>query len=348
MRLTTYLSRASRDRVALAALERGCTIRHILELAVASYMAEQKIDPNTLVPPSTYAEDRMMRTAVRNCVKITTIISDETRASLKLLKRLRGYSISHTLDRAIQWYLWQSPDKLEPRRAFDEAFNPRLDIPVKTLVALPSGIPSLYDIRPGSSVLIDSSIVMLAVDSKRVGYFLPRSAQCEYLVMEAKNGRIQGYITPLIMADLWRALCDAFTLKVEEPPVGSLPGSDFAIDDMSRRLQAFCGGAIKTLPILPTDIDKALRLAKQAPIPAEVALSLAAMHRAVGPAFLFATANPDSAEAAAALGGIHVPTDLDKVAAVGEVTSFVSAPRGRGRPANQAKLPLTFMEAGSD
>ena len=317
MRLTTYLKKSFRDRVVLTAVERSCTIRHVLEQAVASYMAQQNI--SSLSMPIEVSPDKLVRLRIENCVKITTIISDETRASLELLKRVRGYSISHSLDRAIHWYLWESPEKMKPRRAFEEALFPRLDIPDKAPLLLPPGMPSLDEIKPGSAVLIDSSIVLLAMDSRRLGYVAPRSSQSESLLYAAKNRDIRGFITPFIIDDLWMGLSAAFQQKeLGAAPRGVIPTWSNSVEDMTRRLQAFCGADIETLPVIASDLENALQLAKKAPVDAKIALSLAAMHRAVGPDFAFATANPKYVTAGAKLGGVFVPSDLDQLVPLGE------------------------------
>jgi hypothetical protein len=349
MRLTTYLTKAFRDRVVLAAVERSCSIRHILEQAVASYVAQQNLDSLPPVIRKDFPEDKVFRSRIRNCVKITTIISDETRAALERLKQMRGYSISHSLDRAIHWYLWESPEKMKPRRSFEEAFCPRLDIPVKAKVALPPELPDLRAIKPGSPVLIDSSVIFLAMDSRRLGYASSRSTQCENLLFDAKNGVIRGFITPFIVEDLWTTLSYGLQHKdTGSAPQGAFPTSASLVNDLCRRLQAFCGTNVENLPVISTDLEKALELARETPIEAKVALSLAAMHRAVGPDFAFATANPESAVAGASPGGVFVPSDLDEIVPMGE--------EGQWNPRRPMVIPYLkkpvpkwpVVEAGSD
>jgi hypothetical protein len=317
-------------------------MRHILEQAVASYVAHEDLNP--LSPSLKVDRPELVRMPILDCVKITTIISEETRASLELLKRVRGYSISHALNRAIRWYLWESPEKSQPRREFGEAFYPRLDIPEKERLVLPSGHPDLGKIKPGSPVLIDSSIVMLAMDSRSLGYVSPRSAQCEGLVYDAKNKSIRGFVTPFIMEDLWTALRAAFQKKeVGTPPRGALPTWSNSIDDICRRLQAFSGADIETLPVIASDLEKALQLAKDARIDAKMAFSLAAMHRAVGPDFAFATANPEHITAGASVARLYVPSDLD------EIVPYWKSNRSITPIDIESQVPKrSVVEAGSD
>ncbi len=344
MRLTTYLTKSFRDRVELTAVERSCTMRHILEQGpVASYMAHLNIDPQA--PALGVDTQKMVRQPILDCVKITTIISEETRVNLQLLKKVRGFTISHSLNRAIRWYLWESPEKSQPRRDFAEAFYPRLDIPEKDNVVLPSGHPDLGQIKSGSPVLIDSSIVMLAMDSRRLGYGVPRSTQCEGLVYDAKNKTIRGFVTPFIMEDLWTALRSAFQKKeAGTPPRGALPNWPNSIDDICRRLQAFSAADIETLPVIASDLEKALQLAKDARIDAKVAFSLAAMHRTVGSDFAFATANPEHLKAGAAVAKVFVPSDLDQIVPEGRWNTNRSVTPDVEKPV----LKLKVIEAGSD
>jgi hypothetical protein len=236
---------------------------------------------------------------------------------------------------------------MKPRRDLEEAFFPRLDIPEKPCPVLPEGLPSLREIKPGSAVLIDASIVMLAMDSRRLGYVTPRSTQCENLIFDAKNRNIRGFITPFIIDDVWKALHSALQRKdYARDTGGDLPYWAHSINDLCRRLQALCGAAIETLPAIASDLEKALQLAKETPLGSKVALSLAAMHRAVGPEFAFATADPDSA--GSGLAGVFVPTDLDQFVPMGEEGQWI---RGRTWVLDKVKKPVRTwppVEAGSD
>jgi hypothetical protein len=223
-------------------------------------------------------------------------------------------SISHSLERAVKWHLWESPEVSEPRHSFDEAFFPSLDAYEKDPWEIGVPAPDLYQIPSESAVLVDLSIVMLAMDSKKVGRIGSRSLQAEYILSEAKNRRVRGFITPFLVSKLWAHLTEIYWERAyeHEPIVGAFPRYSNSIEAISKRLEGFCGGALEILHTLPMDMPVAIALAKETPVNPEQALTLAAMQRVSGPDFCVASADPAYAVLAQAkFCKLYTPSDID-------------------------------------